>query len=72
MGMFEHRYRVRICLLTVFMLSVNVVDILYASLPAYLYFNPDLAAYLLSPLLEYEDSSHYQLPYAARSIGMQF
>lgn len=53
------------------MFSVNVVDILYASLPAYLYFNPDLAAYFVSPLLEYQDSAQYQLPYAARSIGVQ-
>ena len=50
--------------------SVNVVDSLYASLPAYLYFNPELVGYLLKPLLDYQDSFQYVLPYAAQRIGI--
>ena len=49
--------------------STNNVDALYAAFPAYLYFNPDIAGHLLAPLLEYQDSPSYKLPYAAKSIG---
>lgn len=49
--------------------SVNTVDTLYAALPAFLYLNPEIAGYLLSPLLEYQDSSAHTLSYAARNIG---
>lgn len=68
-GWLTRPYRLSIHLLTESIYRVNVVDIIYSSLPAYLYFNPDLAGYLLSPLLEYQDSAQYQLPYAARNIG---
>ncbi|KAL5533554.1 hypothetical protein ACEPAG_14 [Sanghuangporus baumii] len=53
-------------------LSVNTVDTLYAAFPALLYLNPELAGYLLSPLLEYQDSSAYTLNYAARNIGSTY
>lgn len=49
--------------------SVNTVDILYAAFPMFLYLNPELGGYLLSPLLEYQDSTAYTLDYAARNIG---
>lgn len=50
-------------------LSVNTVDVLYVAFPALLYLNPELAGYLLSPLLEYQDSPAHTLSYAARNIG---
>ena len=48
---------------------MNPVDVLYAAMPAYLYLWPDLLGYLLSPLLEYQESSQYTNPYAAQDIG---
>ncbi|KAL5536140.1 hypothetical protein ACEPAF_4245 [Sanghuangporus sanghuang] len=53
-------------------LSVNTVDTMYAVFPALLYLNSELAGYLLSPLLEYQDSSAYTLSYAARNIGSAY
>ncbi|KAJ8469414.1 hypothetical protein ONZ45_g16902 [Pleurotus djamor] len=49
--------------------SVNDVSILYASFPFFLYLNPEIGRYLLTPLLEYQGSSEYTLPYAARHLG---
>ena len=51
---------------------MNTVDTLYAALPAFLYLNPEIVGYLLSPLLEYQDSSAYTLGYAARNIGSSY
>ena len=51
---------------------MNTVDTLYAALPAFLYLNPEIVGYLLSPLLEYQDSSAYTLSYAARNIGSSY
>ncbi|EJD03589.1 DUF1793-domain-containing protein [Fomitiporia mediterranea MF3/22] len=52
--------------------SVNAVDTLYAAFPAFMYLNPDLGGYLLTPLMEYQDSSVYTLSYAARNIGSTY
>ncbi|KAJ8515462.1 hypothetical protein ONZ45_g7115 [Pleurotus djamor] len=49
--------------------SVNDVSILYASFPFFLYLNPEIGRYLLTPLLEYQGSSEYTLPYTARHLG---
>ena len=48
---------------------VNAVDVIYAASPIYLYLNPNILGHLLSPLLEYQESSIYQSPYAARDLG---
>lgn len=50
--------------------GVNAVDVIYAAFPAFIYSNPELIGYLLQPLLEYQNSSQYTLPYAAMNIGM--
>ncbi|KAK0211727.1 hypothetical protein IW262DRAFT_1519488 [Armillaria fumosa] len=47
---------------------VNPVEILYASFPAYLYFNAAWAGYLLEPLLRYQHSSQY----AAQDLGSSY
>ncbi|KAK0482633.1 hypothetical protein IW261DRAFT_1592352 [Armillaria novae-zelandiae] len=47
---------------------VNPVEILYASFPAYLYFNATWAGYLLEPLLRYQQSSQY----AAQDLGSSY
>ena len=52
--------------------SVNTVDTLFSAFPAFLYLNPELAGYLLAPLLRYQDSSAYSLDYAAKNIGAYF
>ena len=51
---------------------VNAVDVIYAAMPVYLYFNPEILGYLLSPLLEYQESSQYSNPYAAQDLGEEF
>ena len=52
--------------------GVNAVDVMYAAFPIYLYLNPELGGYLLAPLLEYQQSGQYQLPYAAQNIGSAY
>ncbi|KAK0496795.1 hypothetical protein EDD18DRAFT_1386124 [Armillaria luteobubalina] len=47
---------------------VNPVEILYASFPAYLYFNATWAGYLLEPLLRYQQPSQY----AAQDLGSSY
>lgn len=49
--------------------AVNTVDIIYASMPIYLYLNPSILGYLLSPLLEYQEGSQYTNSYAAVDLG---
>ncbi|KAK0246503.1 hypothetical protein EDD85DRAFT_897226 [Armillaria nabsnona] len=51
---------------------VNPVEILYAAFPAYLYFNPTWAGYLLEPLLRYQQSSQYTETYAAPDLGLLY
>ncbi|KAK0208960.1 hypothetical protein DFS33DRAFT_488996 [Desarmillaria ectypa] len=51
---------------------VNPVEILYASFPAYLYFNATWAGYLLEPLLRYQQSSQYTKTYAAPDLGSSY
>lgn len=48
---------------------MNVVDVIYAASPIYLYLNPNILGYLLRPLLEYQESHLYQNPYAATDLG---
>lgn len=49
--------------------SVSAVDVLYASMPVYLYLNPNILGYLLNPLLSYQESTQYTNPYAAQDLG---
>ncbi|CAL1714531.1 unnamed protein product [Somion occarium] len=51
---------------------VNPIDTLYTAFPFFLYVNPTYLGYLLTPLLEYQSSSQYTLPYAALDIGQQY
>ncbi|KAL5508744.1 hypothetical protein ACEPAG_4723 [Sanghuangporus baumii] len=52
--------------------GVNAVDVLYSAMPIYLYLNPDILGYLLSPLLEYQESPQYTNSYAAQDPGSRF
>ena len=49
---------------------VNSVDVIYAAMPIYLYLNPAILGYLLSPLLTYQESVQYQNNFAAQDLGM--
>ncbi|KAF9007819.1 hypothetical protein BDQ17DRAFT_1237593 [Cyathus striatus] len=51
---------------------VNPVEVIYAALPAILYFNSTLAGSLLEPLLEYQNSSNYKNAYAAPDLGIAY
>lgn len=51
---------------------VNPVEVLYASFSMFLYFNTSFGGPLLSPLLEYQDSSQYTNSYAAADLGRSF
>ncbi|KAK0203921.1 hypothetical protein DFS33DRAFT_1275044 [Desarmillaria ectypa] len=51
---------------------VNPVDVMYASIPAFLHFNASWAGYLLEPLLDYQQSTLSQVLYAAPDLGEQY
>ncbi|KAF7783398.1 hypothetical protein Agabi119p4_1422 [Agaricus bisporus var. burnettii] len=48
---------------------VNPVEVIYAALPALLYFNPSIARDLLLPLFEFQSSSSYPNGYASPDLG---
>ncbi|KIK65800.1 hypothetical protein GYMLUDRAFT_158570, partial [Collybiopsis luxurians FD-317 M1] len=50
----------------------NPVEVLYAALPAILYFNASWAGYLLEPLLRYQSSELYDEDFAAEDLGNAF
>ncbi|PAV15279.1 hypothetical protein PNOK_0904000 [Pyrrhoderma noxium] len=52
--------------------QVNAVDVIYAAMPIYLYLNPDIIGYLLSPLLDAQLSSLYTNPFSAMDLGGPF
>ncbi|KAK0444567.1 uncharacterized protein EV420DRAFT_1574563 [Desarmillaria tabescens] len=51
---------------------VNPVDVIYASVPAFLCFNASWAGYLLEPLLDYQQLTLSQALYAAPDLGAQY
>ncbi|KAK0499071.1 hypothetical protein EDD18DRAFT_1350503 [Armillaria luteobubalina] len=51
---------------------VNPVEIIYASFPAYLYFNATWAGYLLEPLLRFQQPSQSTKNYAASDLGSSY
>jgi len=51
---------------------VNPVEVLYAAFPMFLYFNASFGGALLAPLLEFQDSPLYTLPYAASDLGQNY
>lgn len=53
-------------------MSVNSIDVMYAAFPVFLYVNPELAGYLLAPVLEYMGSSQFTLPYPGKNIGSTY
>ncbi|KAK7686293.1 hypothetical protein QCA50_010517 [Cerrena zonata] len=51
---------------------VNPVDTLYTAFPFFVTVNPAWLGQLLEPLLEYQSSIQYELPYAALDIGQTY
>jgi len=51
---------------------VNPVEVLYAAFPMFLYFNASFGKALLAPLLEFQNSPLYTLPYAASDLGQSY
>ena len=51
---------------------MNAVDVIYAAMPGFITLWPDLIGYLLTPLLEFQSSPEYTLPYAAQDVGTLF
>ena len=57
------------------MFRLNAVDIIYAAMPIYVYLNPNITGYLLSPILEYQyslEGANDTKDYAAIDIGTVF
>ncbi|KAE9404307.1 DUF1793-domain-containing protein [Gymnopus androsaceus JB14] len=50
----------------------NPVEVLYASMPAFLYFNASWLGYLLEPLMQFEDSGLYTQLFASQDLGTTF
>jgi hypothetical protein len=50
---------------------INTVHLLYSTMPMLLYLNPDLLAYSLLPILEFQSNSDssWKFAYAAQSLG---
>ncbi|KIK65815.1 hypothetical protein GYMLUDRAFT_158671, partial [Collybiopsis luxurians FD-317 M1] len=51
---------------------INPVEVIFAALPAILYFNASWVGYLLEPLLRYESSGLYTEDFAAEDLGNDF
>ncbi|KAI9513397.1 hypothetical protein F5148DRAFT_990760 [Russula earlei] len=51
---------------------VNAVETLYAAFPALMYIDPTLGAPLLEPLLRFQASPNYTIPYAASDLGSNY
>ncbi len=52
--------------------NVSTVDILYPSMPAYLYANPELVRYLIAPVIFYSESGQWPAQYAPHDLGATY
>ncbi|KAF9075381.1 hypothetical protein BDP27DRAFT_1380628 [Rhodocollybia butyracea] len=50
----------------------NPMEVLYAALPAFIYFNASWIGYMLEPLLQYENSGLYAQSFATSDLGDTF
>ncbi|KAJ7644936.1 hypothetical protein FB45DRAFT_825074 [Roridomyces roridus] len=51
---------------------VNPTEMIYAALPALLYFNSSLAGMLLEPMFRYQASAEYTNPFATADLGLSY
>ncbi len=52
--------------------NVSTVDILYPSMPAFLYANPELVRYLIEPVIFYSESGLWPALYAPHDLGATY
>ena len=52
--------------------NVSTVDILYPSMPAFLYTNPELVRYMLAPVIYYSESGLWPALYAPHDLGTTY
>ena len=52
--------------------NVSTVDILYPSMPAFLYTNPELVRYMLEPVIYYSESGLWPALYAPHDLGSTY
>ena len=52
--------------------NVQTVDVLYPSIPAFLYTNPELVRYLLEPIIDYVESGQWPKQFSPHDLGQTF
>ena len=52
--------------------NVSTVDLLYPSMPAFLYANPDLVRYLIEPVIYYSESGQWPELFAPHDLGSTY
>ncbi|KAG9237226.1 hypothetical protein BJ875DRAFT_540678 [Amylocarpus encephaloides] len=52
--------------------NTQTVDVIYPSIPIFLYLNPILVKYLLDPLYENQESGHWPHAYAIHDLGTNY
>ncbi|MCQ8240153.1 glutaminase domain-containing protein [Rhizosaccharibacter radicis] len=52
--------------------NVSTVDVMYPSMPAFLYMNPELVKYLLAPVISYSESGLWPQLFAPHDLGSTY
>ena len=52
--------------------NVSTVDVMYPSMPAFLYTNPELVRYLLAPVISYSESGQWPEQFAPHDLGATY
>ncbi len=52
--------------------NVQTVDVMYPSMPAFLYMNPELLRYMLEPVIEYSESGYWPEPFSPHDLGSSY
>jgi len=52
--------------------NVSTVDVLYPSMPAFLFMNPELVRYLIAPVIFYAESGQWPAQYSPHDLGSTY
>ena len=52
--------------------NLSTVDVIYPSIPGFLWANPTLVKLLLAPVLSYAESGHWPQPYSPHDLGSSY